>query len=598
MRKKREKIKLTKESYQKAKNFLTFIKPYRGVYIIGFIFLILSSSVSVALPYLLGKVLGMDRSKLGGDWDLGNMDNIYSILLILAIALPSQALFSFFRIYTFSWVTQNSLKDIRDIAFKKLIKAPIAYFDQNKVGELSSRVATDINLLQETLTTTIAEFFRQIFVIIVGLILIFYASTQLALTMLMVIPVVAVAAMLFGKYIKGLSKETQDEAAKSNNVLEEALAGIKSLKAYTNEFFELKKYQTRTLNIKKIALKAALWRGLFVGFILFVMFGAIVFVIWRGIELVNLGPENGGINNESFFQFILMTVMLGASIGSVPDMFAKIQKSIGATESLMDIINNESEEVGIDKPADKYQGNIQFNDVSFSYPTRKDVSVLNKVSFTIPSGEQLAIVGGSGSGKSTIANLILQFYQPKSGEIIFDGKSSAELGIQEIRKNIAYVPQEIMLLGGTILENILYGNPTASFEEVKLAAQKANALEFIEKFPEKFETMVGDRGIQLSGGQRQRIAIARAILRDPSILILDEATSALDNESESLVQDALEKLMKGRTSIVIAHRLSTIKNANKILVLENGEVVEIGSHQELMANQNGRYHQLTSTQLN
>ena len=601
MRKKRsEKQKLSKDAYKKAKSFLVFLKPYWWIYTIGFIFLVASSSVSVALPMLLGKLLGMDKSNIDINWDFGGTDTIYGILTLLAVLLPGQAIFSFFRIYLFSIVTQNTLRDLRKKAFEKLIKSPISYFDQSKVGELTSRIATDTNMVQETLSTTIAELFRQVFIVIVALFLIIRTSPSLALTMLGVIPVAAISAMLFGKFIKKLSRSAQDEAAGSNNILEEALTGIKSLKAYTNEIFEIKKYNGAVQKIRNISLKAAVWRGAFVGFILTIMFGAIVFIIWRGIELVKLGPEAGGIANEDFFQFIMLTVMLGVSIGSVPDLIGKIQNSIGATENLMNIIQNENEldEENISAPVQKMKGELSFDNVHFSYPSRKEVEVLKGISFQVKAGEQLAIVGGSGSGKSTIANLLLQFYPVANGDIQYDGKSSSEYDLIQIRKNIAFVPQEVFLLGGTIEENIQYGMESATKEDIQLAAQKANALEFIEGFPDGFNTVVGDRGIQLSGGQRQRIAIARAILRDPAILILDEATSALDSESEALVQEALEKLMKGRTSVVIAHRLSTIKNADKIIVLENGEIVETGTHQELLQSANGRYQQLATLQQN
>lgn len=600
MRRKNKEKKLSKASYKKAKSFLVFLKPYWWIYGIGFIFLVGSSSVSIALPVLLGKLLGMNKTETSVDWVFGSTDTIYGILTLLAVLLPGQAIFSFCRIYFFGVVTQNTLRDLRKKAFEKLIQSPISYFDQNKVGELTSRIATDTNMVQETLSTTIAELFRQIFIVVVALFLIISASPSLALTMLGVIPVAAISAMLFGKFIKKLSKKAQDEAAASNNILEEALSGIKSLKAYTNELFEINKYNTAVQSIRNISLKSAIWRGAFVGFILTIMFGAIVFIIWRGIELVKLGPENGGIANEDFFQFIMLTVMLGVSIGSVPDLIGKIQNSIGATENLMNIIDNENELSGtrIQQSTIKMHGDIAFENVEFAYPSRKEVEVLKKVSFKVPSGEQLAIVGGSGSGKSTIANLLLQFYPITKGDIKYDGKSFKEYDLIDIRKNIAFVPQEVFLLGGTIEENIRYGMEDVSMNDIKTAAKKANALDFIEGFPQGFDTIVGDRGIQLSGGQRQRIAIARAILKDPAILILDEATSALDSESESLVQEALEKLMNGRTSIVIAHRLSTIKNANKIIVLENGEIVESGTHQELLSTPSGRYQQLATLQSN
>jgi ABC-type multidrug transport system fused ATPase/permease subunit len=588
---KKEKIKLTKESFAQAKNFLSFLKPYSGVYFIGFIFLFLSSAVSISLPYFLGEILGVNREDIPKEWSVGDMDNIYGILVIIAIILPSQAVFSFFRIYTFSFVTQNTLKDIRYKAFEKLITAPLSYFDTSKTGETISKIANDTEQIQEVLTTTLAEFIRQTLVVIIGIGFIFTLSWKLSLIMLAVIPIAAITAMIFGKFIKKLSKLTQDETAKSNNILEEALVGIKSLKAYTNEFIELKKYDLSIGNVKELALKTALWRGLFVGFILTIMLGAIVFIIWMGIELIE--------DKTEFFKFILYTVMLGTSIGSLPDQYAKIQKAIGATESVMNIIQHETEDINTSQPVSRdkvFNGNIELQNISFSYPSRKEMKIIDNLNLSIKAGEKIALVGSSGSGKSTIASLLLHFYKADEGSIKFDGKSSHDFPINVLRSQMAFVPQEVILLGGTIEENIRYGKPDASDEEVQQAAKKANALTFIESFPDKFQTIVGDRGIQLSGGQRQRIAIARAILKDPVILILDEATSALDSESELAVQDALNKLMENRTSLVIAHRLSTIKNANNIVVLDKGCIVEEGTHEELIEKQGGTYKKLNNIQ--
>ncbi len=592
---KSEKVKLTKDSYKQAKNFLSFVRPYAAMYFIGFIFLLLSSGVSASLPVFLGQILGADSSEFSTNWEFGSTDNIYGVLTLLAVILPLQAVFSFFRIITFHYVTHNSLKDMRQKAFEVLIKSPMAYFDSSKTGETISRISNDTEQIQETLTTTVAEFFRQFLIVIVGIVFIFKISPRLVLIMLAVIPIAAITAMLFGKFIKKISKSAQNETAKSNNILEEALVGIKSLKAYANEFIELKKYSIAVSNVKRYNMKAAVWRGMFVAFIITIMVGAIVFIIWQGIEMV----QTGDIQEKQFFQFILFTVMLGTSIGSLPDLFAKIQKSIGATEHLMTIIQQETEEIDASSPVsiEKFlNGDIELNNLQFAYPSRKEVQILNGLNLKIKAGEQIALVGSSGSGKSTIASLLLQFYKLDGGTISFDGKNASEYAINELRSQMAFVPQEVILLGGTIEENIKYGKPNASHEEVIEAANKANALEFINGFPDGFETIVGDRGIKLSGGQRQRIAIARAILRDPAILILDEATSALDSESEVAVQDALNKLMKGRTSVVIAHRLSTIKNADSIVVMDQGKIVEQGTHDELVAIENGVYRNLSQLQ--
>ena len=351
---------------------------------------------------------------------------------------------------------------------------------------------------------------------------------------------------------------------------------------------------------KFFSIKRAKWRGMFIGLIMFVAGSGLMAIIWYGLHMVainELDPTKG-ITIGELLQFALYAAFIGVSFGGTADLFSQLQKAIGATESLMDILEEKTEDIALTKSNTiKIDGNLSFNNVCFSYPSRRDIEVIRDISFSVEHGKQIAFVGPSGAGKSTIAALIFGFYKPTEGAITIDGKDFNEYHLSEIRSQMALVPQEVMLFGGTIKENIEYGKPGATDEEIFAAAKQANALEFVESFPEKFETIVGDRGIQLSGGQKQRIAIARAILRDPSILVLDEATSALDSESERLVQEALERLMKGRTSIVIAHRLSTIKNADKILVLENGKIKETGTHEELIKKENGIYKNLSNIQL-
>ena len=590
------KEKKPKADFKKAKSFLIYLKPYSSWYAVGFVFLVLTSITSIALPVLLGKLLGTNYgASVPIDIHVNQSDNMGNILMMLAILRPAQAIFSFFRVYTFSYVTQSTLRDLRLAAFQHLVSSPMSFFDKNKVGELTSRIATDTQQIEETLATTLAEFVRQIIVIAAGLGLIFYFSPQLSLIMLAIVPLVAISAMIFGKFIKKLSRKAQDEAAQSNSVLEESLVGIKNLKAYTNEFFEISSYTDAINNIRSTSLKSALWRGIFIAFILTVMLGSVVFIIWQGIELV----QTGEISQAEFFQFIFITVMLGTSIGSFPDLYAKIQKTIGATENLMNMMLEPTEAITTATPvkADfKIKGDIELKTVSFFYESRPSVTVLNKINLKVNAGQTLALVGASGSGKSTIASLLLGFYQPVSGEILIDDKGFNNYGLSALRSHIAYVPQEVILFGGSIAENIRYGKPNASDEEVVEAAKKANAHDFITGFPEGYKTLVGDRGIQLSGGQKQRVAIARAVLKNPSVLILDEATSALDSESEHLVQDALDKLMQNRTSIVIAHRLATIKKADQIAVINDGQVVELGTHLELSQKENGLYRKLSEMQ--
>jgi ABC-type multidrug transport system fused ATPase/permease subunit len=595
-KKKSEKVKLSKESYRKARGIFSYLKPYSFVFFIGWIFLVLSTTAGLIFPYLMGKLLGStgQSQNLNESVRMIDMDNINSVAISLFVLFAFQALFSFVRVVIFNNVTENTLRDMRNDAFSKLIYMPMDFFNRNKVGELTSRVSADITQIQETLRTTIAEFFRQIIIIVGGITFLLFISWKLALIMLGTVPVMAIVAVIFGRFIRRLSKEAQDFSAQSNSIIEEALTGISNVKSFTNELFILTKFKKSTQQTRDLNVKSGLWRGVFVSFIIFCLFGAIVFIVWQGLLMTQ--GNNPELSSEGFYQFVLFTIMMGASVGSLPDMYASIQKAIGSTENLMNIINETTEKEsyqGTANPA--IFGKVKFDNVSFSYPQRSDIEVLKGVSFEINKNQTLALVGASGSGKSTISNLILNFYQPSAGTIFLDETKSSDFDLNYLREHMAIVPQEVLLFSGTILENIRFGKPTATVEEVIEAAKKANAWEFISTFPEQLETEVGDRGIQLSGGQKQRIAIARAILKNPTILILDEATSALDSESERLVQEALEKLMEGRTSIVIAHRLSTIRNADQILVLQHGEIIESGKHDELIS-LGGTYADLVSLQ--
>lgn len=581
-----KKKRFSKASFKKAMRIFRFIKPYKMPFFVGMFVLLISSIITMAFPKVLGELIDSVNA------EDANTVNTFTLLLI-GIFLVT-AILSFLRVYLFGYVTHKALALLRLTTYKHLISSPMSYFSKRRVGELSSRITSDISLLQDTFTTTIAEFLRQFITIPVGMFFLLFISFRLTVFMIAVIPVVAIIGVFFGKFIKKLSKEAQNDIADSNTVVDETLHGIASVKAYANEFFEILRYKKSIDSSVQTSIKRALWRGVFIGLIMFAAGSAIVSIVWYGLHMV----QNGVITLGELLSFTIYSALLGFSFAGAADLFSQLQKAIGATEHLMDILDEATETVTLEKTSlISIEGNLTFNNVCFSYPSRRDIQVLKDVSFSVDKGKQVAIVGPSGSGKSTIASLIFRFYDPESGVITIDGKKINDYELSQIRNQMAIVPQDVMLFGGTIRENIEYGKPNATDEEIFEAAKKANALEFIESFPEKFETIVGDRGIQLSGGQKQRIAIARAILKNPSILVLDEATSALDSESERLVQEALERLMEGRTSIVIAHRLSTIKKADTIIVLDNGKIKEKGTHEELVKKENGIYKNLSTLQL-
>ncbi|HQV35457.1 MAG TPA: ABC transporter transmembrane domain-containing protein [Flavobacterium sp.] len=580
------KAKINASSLSKALLIFKYADAHRWKFFIGLIFLLLTGGTALAFPKLMGMLVDCVKDK-----DINAANNV---ALGLIGILFLQSFFSFFRVYLFVNFTENTLANLRFALYSNLIKLPMNFFSQKRVGELNSRISSDINQIQDTLTTTIAEFLRQFILIIGGVILLASESIKLTLMMLAVVPLVAVAAVIFGRFIRKYSKKVQDQVAESQVIVEETLQGISNVKAFANEWYEIARYRGKINEIVSIAIKGGQYRGYFASFIIFCLFGAIVAVVWFGVTL----SINGEMSVGQLITFVLYSTFVGASFGGIAELYAQIQKAVGATERVFELLDEKPEDINglAPKSRDKINGNVTFKNVGFSYPSRKEIEVLKDVSFTAKFGQKIALVGPSGAGKSTISALLLRFYDLNSGEILIDDKNIYSYELEQLRGNMSIVPQDVILFGGSIKENIAYGKPDASFEEIKIAAQQANALEFINGFPEQFETLVGERGIKLSGGQRQRIAIARALLKNPSILILDEATSSLDSESEKLVQEALETLMKGRTSIIIAHRLATIRSADNILVLNNGVIAEQGTHKELVEVENGIYKNLSNLQ--
>ncbi|MBD0376592.1 MAG: ATP-binding cassette domain-containing protein [Flavisolibacter sp.] len=601
------KVKFTRESLRQALMLFAYLKPYRGRFILSLLCIALSAFTTSLFPLFLGKMIdaaspgaiipGMNNN-IGAQAGFNIKDIHWSLnttLLLIFIQLGVQMVFSFLRVYLLTEVGERSLADMRRDVYSRLLSMPMHFFTEKRVGELSNRISSDLSQIQDAISFTLAELLRGVFTLVIGLVFIFWISTKLALVMLAVVPLIAVLAVMFGRRIRKMARKVQDQLAESSTIVQETFSGISIVKAFTSEFYEISRYVKSIYAVVDTAITNARYRGAFVSFMIFSVFGAIAFVMWFGARMI----QSGQLTIGSLTMFVIFSMFVGGTFAGFADIFSQLQKTLGATQSVREILLNEGESVELTpvevEPKYTLRGNVHFEQIAFNYPGRKDVPVLKNITLHASNGQQIALVGPSGAGKSTIASLLLRFYEPDRGTLYFDERPATSFPLSQLRRQMAFVPQDVVLFGGTIRENIAYGKPTANDEEIIEAATKAHAHEFIVQFPEQYQSIVGERGIKLSGGQRQRIAIARAILKDPAILILDEATSSLDSESEQLVQEALENLMQGRTSFVIAHRLSTVRNADKIVVIDKGVVSETGTHQQLMS-QNGLYRKLNDMQ--
>ncbi len=575
------------ETKKIVSRLLQFVKPEKKLLIWGTLFLGLGSAASLIFPQMVR--IMVDEAVENKSTELVNRLGLYmvAILVVSSIAVA-------LRYYLFTLAGERIVRHIRKSLFERMLAQEIGFFDDQMTGDLLSRLNTDAALLQNTLSVNISMALRNFTAATGGFILLFYTSPSLTIAMLAALPPAAFMAARFGKKVRSQSQAVQEALGNSSAVADESISNIRTVRAFAAETTEHHRFQKALDTALEKARQKIRTIAEFSGTLSVLGLTAIAAILWYGAHLVISGELTMG----TLSAYILYTMTVAVSVATLGGLWTDFMSAIGAASRIFQIIDNEPsiKNTGGDT-LQNLKGDIDLENIQFSYPTRPDVEVFKNLNLSIEAGEVVALVGPSGSGKSTIAALIQRFYDPTKGKVSLDGRDLHELDPSWLRGQIGTVSQEPVLMSTSIRENIAYGNPEATDEQIRQAAASANALSFIEKFPESFETKVGERGVQLSGGQKQRIAIARATLKDPRILILDEATSALDAESEHLVQEALQILMQGRTVIIIAHRLSTVREANRVILLDQGEIKQQGTHEELVADTTGPYYQLVQKQI-
>ena len=551
----------------------------------GIFFLLISSAAGLVFPRGIQELLdGVLADESGASIDQAAM----FMLVVLAI----QALTSSLRYMFFTRSGERVVARLRKNLYASILRQEVAFFDERKTGELTSRLASDTSVLQNAVSVNVSMALRNIATALGALVLIWVISWRLTLVMLAVVPPIAFGAVIYGRRLRALAREVQDALGNASDVAVESISGLRTVRAFGAEAKEAARYGRAVDKSFDLAQQRIRMSAIFTGFASFLAFASASLVLWYGGHLVLEHVLTVG----QLTSFLVYTILVGVSLGALTDLWADFTKASGAAERLFELIDRQEAmpDTG-EKPA-TVQGSIEFKDVSFAYPMRPNAPVLTGLNLSIKPGEIVAVVGPSGAGKSTLASLVSRLYDPTSGALLLDGKDLKTLNPAWLRDQVGIVSQEPILFSTSIEENVRYGRSNATREEVLRACEVANARSFIERFPEGLATPVGERGVQLSGGQKQRIAIARAVLKDPAILILDEATSALDAESEHLVKEALDRLMTGRTTMVIAHRLSTVRDADRVLVMNGGRIEQSGTHDSLMA-QDGIYKKLVERQL-
>lgn len=583
---------------------LSYVRPWRGRFTLAIASLMISMAFGLLFPLLVGKMIDSAMPSEAALHATNWHPAVNTVALLLGGTLAIQAVLTFFYSYTFNSVGENAVVRLRRRLYGTLLSLPMKFFGEHRVGELTSRLSSDLTLLTDTLCGTVPQALRQMMMLIGGVVAIVAISPRLSLVMVSTFPVLMLVAVFLGRKVRRVSREAQDRLAESATIVEETFQGIANVKAFTNENYEVRRYGAGLQAYLDATLRGVRRRAGLVAFIILGIFGSITFVMWYGATLM----QAGRLSHGQLTTFTLYTLFVGGAVSSFAEVFSQLQRVLGAQERVQELLQETGEmeveemtkaESGMPNgaaPMPRFRGNVEFADVSFSYPSRPDIPVLRHLSLSARAGEKIALVGPSGAGKSTIVSLLLRFYDPDAGHITIDGTDARTLALGTVRGNMAIVPQEVLLFGGSIRDNIAYGRPGATEEQILEASRRAHCHEFITRFPEGYGTLVGERGVKLSGGQRQRIAIARALLKDPAILILDEATSSLDSESEALIQEALAELLIGRTSFIIAHRLSTVRQCDRICVIEQGTLIESGTHAELMEHADGTYRRLAERQ--
>ena len=552
------------------------VRPYRGLLLGATVALVLSSLASLAFPMAV-------RYLLDAAFVSRNRALLDRIALGLVALFSVQAVLNYAQAYLLSAAGEQAVAGLRRELFGRLLEMPPGFFAERRTGELTSRLSVDIGMLQTVLSHQVSEFARQILALVGGIVVLTWLQPRLTLTALLVAPVVVGTAIVFGRRLRRMTTGVQDRVAEATGVAEEAFSQIRTVQSFVQEPAERARYAERVRASVVTALQRAQVRGVFFGMLTFSTFAGIVFVLWQGGLLVLDGRLTAG----ALVSFLLYTITIAASIGALATSFTTYQEAVGAAERVFEIL--EMTPAIADPPAPTplprpARGKVAFEGVNFRYQADPSLPwTLDDVNLVVAPGEVVALVGPSGGGKTTLVSLLPRFWDVDEGRITVDGIDVRALRLADLRGAIGMVPQEPALFSGTIRENIAYARPAASEADVVAAARAAHAHEFIERLPLGYETLVGERGVKLSGGQRQRVAIARAVLKDPAILVLDEATSSLDNESERLIEDALSKLLVGRTTLIIAHRLSTVQRADRLVVLDHGRIVEEGTHGELLA---------------